>query len=83
MSKRNFIRRFKSATQNTPQEYLQRVKIESAKKALEKDRDDVSSIMYDVGYNDVKTFRKVFKQITGLTPQDYRRKYNREIVATA
>ncbi len=83
MSKRNFIRRFKSATQNTPQEYLQRVKIESAKKALEKDRDDVSSIMYDVGYNDVKTFRKVFKQITGLTPQDYRRKYNREIEAAA
>ncbi|MEZ0540838.1 GlxA family transcriptional regulator [Fibrella arboris] len=78
MSKRNFIRRFKSATQNTPQEYLQRVKIESAKKALEKDRDDVSSIMYDVGYNDVKTFRKVFKQITGLTPQDYRRKYSRD-----
>ena len=78
MSKRNFIRRFKSATQNTPLEYLQRVKVESAKKALEKNVDDVSSIVYNAGYNDLKTFRKVFKQITGLTPQDYRKKYSRD-----
>ena len=78
MSKRNFIRRFKSATQNTPLEYLQRVKVESAKKALEKNADDVSSIVYNAGYNDLKTFRKVFKQITGLTPQDYRKKYSRD-----
>lgn len=82
MSKRNFIRRFKQATQNTPLEYLQRVKVESAKKALEKNADDLTSIMYNAGYNDVKTFRKVFKQITGLTPQDYRRKYSREVVTT-
>lgn len=77
MSKRNFIRRFKAATQNTPLEYLQRVKIEAAKKALEKNAEDVSSIMYNAGYNDVKTFRKVFRQITGLTPQEYRKKYSR------
>lgn len=77
MSKRNFIRRFKNATQNTPLEYLQRVKIESAKKALEKNTDDVTSLMYNAGYNDVKTFRKVFKQITGLTPLEYRKKYSR------
>lgn len=78
MSTRNFIRRFKNATQNTPLEYLQRVKIESAKKALEKNTDNVGELMYDAGYNDVKTFRKVFKQITGLTPQAYRRKYSRD-----
>lgn len=78
MSKRNFIRRFKSATKNTPLEYLQRVKIESAKKALEKNNYSILSLMYDVGYNDLKTFRTVFKRITGLTPQDYRRKYSRE-----
>jgi transcriptional regulator GlxA family with amidase domain len=81
MSKRNFIRRFKNATQNTPLEYLQRVKIESAKKALEKNAENVSSLMYDAGYNDLKTFRKVFKQITGLTPQDYRKKYSRAAYA--
>ncbi|CCG99108.1 MmsAB operon regulatory protein [Fibrella aestuarina BUZ 2] len=83
MSKRNFIRRFKQATQNTPQEYLQRVKVESAKKALEKDTNDIATVMYDVGYNDAKTFRKVFRQVTGLTPQAYRRKYNRTGLAVA
>ncbi|WP_153798001.1 GlxA family transcriptional regulator [Foetidibacter luteolus] len=77
MSKRNFIRRFKSATRNTPLEYLQRVKIESAKKALESNTENISSLMYDAGYNDIKTFRKIFKRITGLTPQDYRNKYSR------
>jgi transcriptional regulator GlxA family with amidase domain len=77
MSKRNFIRRFKKATQNTPFEYLQRVKVEAAKKALEKGAQNINSLIYDAGYNDVKTFREVFKRITGLTPQDYRRKYSR------
>lgn len=77
MSKRNFIRRFKSATQNTPLEYLQRVKIESAKKALERNTQNIGTLMYDVGYNDLKTFRSVFKRVTGLTPQEYRRKYSR------
>jgi len=83
MSKRNFIRRFKNATQNTPLEYLQRVKIEYAKKALEKNNENVSSLMYESGYNDLKTFRKVFKQVTGLTPQEYRKKYNRSVTTYA
>jgi len=77
MSKRNFIRRFKKATKNTPFEYLQRVKIEAAKKALEKGAQNINLLMYDAGYNDIKTFREVFKKITGLTPQDYRKKYSR------
>jgi transcriptional regulator GlxA family with amidase domain len=79
MSKRNFIRRFKKATKNTPFEYLQRVKIESAKKALEKGAQNINLLMYDTGYNDIKTFREVFKKITGLTPKDYRQKYSREV----
>lgn len=83
MSKRNFIRRFKSATQNTPLEYLQRVKIESAKKALERSAQDIGTLMYNVGYNDVKTFRSVFKRITGLTPQEYKRKYSRALAPVA
>ena len=79
MSKRNFIRRFKIATKNTPLEYLQRVKIESAKKELEKNALNISTLMYNAGYNDLKTFRQVFKRFTGLTPQDYRRKYCRSV----
>ncbi|HWV68053.1 GlxA family transcriptional regulator [Chitinophaga sp.] len=77
MSKRNFVRRFKIATHNTPLEYLQRVKIESAKKELENSALNINTLMYNAGYNDQKTFRQVFKRYTGLTPQEYRRKYSR------
>lgn len=80
LSKRNFIRRFKKATHNTPREYIQRVKIEAAKKALENTLDTVNEIVYQVGYNDIKAFRKVFKQLTGLTPLAYRRKYTQSMV---
>lgn len=79
MSLRNFIRRFKTATQNTPLEYLQRVRVEAAKKALEVGNPTITSLMYDTGYQDIKTFRKVFKRITGLTPIEYRKKYSRTI----
>lgn len=77
MSRRNFIRRFKKATKNTPLQYLQRVKVEAAKKALEQGTQNISSLIYDVGYNDARSFRNVFKRVTGLTPQDYRSKYSR------
>jgi Transcriptional regulator containing an amidase domain and an AraC-type DNA-binding HTH domain len=78
IGKRHFIRRFKKATNNTPIEYIQRVKIEAAKKQLENSRKNVNEVMYDVGYVDIKAFRTVFKKITGLSPIEYRNKYNKE-----
>ncbi|HYV90161.1 MAG TPA: helix-turn-helix domain-containing protein [Chitinophagales bacterium] len=80
VSRRNFDRRFTRATGNTPVEYSQRVKIESAKKAFETTRKTVNEVMYDVGYSDVKAFREVFRKITGLSPLEYRGKYNKEAV---
>ncbi len=80
ISRRNFVRRFKKATSNTPIEYIQRVKIEAAKKSLESSAQNVSEVMYSVGYNDTKAFRNTFKKITGLSPIEYRGKYNREMV---
>lgn len=80
ISKRNFERRFKKATANTPVEYLQRVKIEAAKKSLETGRENINEVMYAVGYSDSKAFRTVFRKITGMSPLDYRRKYSRTIV---
>ena len=81
-SRRNFDRRFIKATSNTPVEYLQRVKVEVAKKALEKGRKSIFEVMCDVGYSDDKAFREVFKKITGLSPLDYRAKYNKQAVLT-
>ncbi|MBO9564156.1 MAG: helix-turn-helix domain-containing protein [Niastella sp.] len=78
IGRRHFERRFKKATNNTPVEYIQRVKIEAAKKYLENSRKNVNEIMYEVGYSDTKAFRTVFKKITGLSPIDYKNKYNKE-----
>jgi transcriptional regulator GlxA family with amidase domain len=80
VGRRNFDRRFIRATGNTPVEYLQRVKIESAKKALETSRKTINEVMYDVGYSDVKAFREVFRKVTGMSPLEYRRRYNKEAV---
>ena len=80
ISRRNFDRRFIKATGNTPVEYLQRVKVEVAKKTLEKGRKSIFEVMNEVGYSDDKAFREVFKKITGLSPLDYRAKYNKEAV---
>jgi transcriptional regulator GlxA family with amidase domain len=80
VGRRNFDRRFIKATGNTPVEYLQRVKIESAKKALETSRKTVNEVMYEVGYSDVKAFREVFRKVTGVSPLEYRRRYNKEAV---
>ncbi|WP_214072786.1 helix-turn-helix domain-containing protein [Mucilaginibacter sp. dw_454] len=81
IGRRHFIRRFKKATNNTPAEYIQRVKIEAAKKHLENTPKNINEVMYDVGYTDVKAFRTVFKKITGLSPIDYKHRYNRENAA--
>ncbi|NGP87105.1 GlxA family transcriptional regulator [Fodinibius halophilus] len=79
VSRRTLERRFKKATQNTITEYKQRVKVEAAKRDLETSRKNVSEVMYEVGYSDTKSFRNLFKRITGLTPVDYRDKYNKEM----
>lgn len=81
VGRRSLERRFKKATSNTVNEYIQRVKIEAAKKDLETGRKNVHEVMYDVGYSDTKAFRTVFKKITGLSPVDYRNKYNKEAIA--
>ena len=80
VGRRNFDRRFIKATGNTPVEYHQRVKIESAKKAFETTRKNITEVMFEVGYADEKAFREVFKKITGMSPLEYKKKYNKEAV---
>jgi len=81
MGRRNLERRFKKATSNTVVEYIQRVKIEAAKLSLESSRENVNEVMYKVGYSDTKAFRTTFKKLTGLSPVQYRNKYNRPALA--
>ncbi len=76
IGRRTFERRFKKVTANTVIEYIQRVKIEAAKKQLETGRKTVAEVMYDVGYTDPKAFRDIFKRIAGLSPVDYANRYH-------
>jgi len=77
IGKRAFIRRFKVATGNNPIEYLQRVRVEAAKRSLEQTRLPVNSIMSRVGYENSGNFRIVFKRYTGMSPLGYRKKYHK------
>ncbi|KYP13923.1 helix-turn-helix domain-containing protein [Flavihumibacter sp. CACIAM 22H1] len=82
ISRRSLERRFRNATNNTVAEYIQRVKVEAAKRSFEATRKNINEVMYDVGYTDTKAFRSLFKKITGLNPVAYRNKYNKQL-ATA
>jgi len=75
-SRRNLARRFKQATGITFIEYLQRTRIEAAKKVLEQASGGVLESMIASGYNDEKTFRQLFKKTVGMTPSSYRDKYS-------
>ena len=81
IGRRTFERRFKDATNNSVLEYIQRIKIEAAKGQFETSRKNINEVMYDVGYTDTKAFRDLFKKLTGLTPVEYRNKYNKIAVA--
>jgi transcriptional regulator GlxA family with amidase domain len=77
MSSRNLIRRFEQATSNTPLEYLQRFRIENAKKMLENKNYGIEQVAMKCGYEDISFFRKVFKRHVGMTPREYKEKYGR------
>jgi transcriptional regulator GlxA family with amidase domain len=77
LGSKTFERRFKKATDNSVIEYVQRVKIEAAKRGFESSRKNINEVMYEVGYTDTKAFRGIFKRITGLTPVEYRNRYNK------
>jgi transcriptional regulator GlxA family with amidase domain len=76
MSSRTFIRKFTVITGNTPLEYIQRVRVEVAKRFLEKGKLTVEQVCMEVGYGDFGFFRNIFKRLTGLTPQEYKKKYS-------
>ncbi len=77
MSRRTFERRFKAATGDTPLVYLQRVRVEAAKRLLESQKLSFDEITYRVGYEDSSTFRKIFLKQTGLRPKEYQRRFQR------
>ncbi|PKF34644.1 AraC family transcriptional regulator [Acinetobacter proteolyticus] len=70
-SERNLKRRFQLATQISPNQYLQQVRVDKAKKLLLTSEMNVQQIAYTVGYENVSFFIRVFKKITGCTPSQW------------
>ena len=77
ISPRHFKRRFKNATGVSPLSYLQRVRIEAAKKKLEQTSANMDEITWQIGYENSSSFRRLFKKYTGLSPREYRDKFSR------
>ncbi|MFB6457132.1 GlxA family transcriptional regulator [Chitinophaga sp. Hz27] len=75
IGRRTFERRFKKSTGNSLLEYIQRVKVEATKKQLESGSKTINEVIFDIGYNDINAFRKVFRKYTGMSPVNYRKKY--------
>lgn len=75
MSIRNFMRRFQNATGDKPLHYLQRLRIETARNLLGTTRRSIKSVSYDVGYDDASFFARLFRQHTGVSPNEYRRQF--------
>ena len=75
MSPRNFVRRFKQATGDSPLIYLQKLRIAAAKRLLETDYRSMLEIGDAVGYQDVAFFRALFQRHTGVSPSAYRKRF--------
>ena len=75
MSLRNFVRRFKHATGDSPLMYLQKLRIAAARRLLENKHRSVQEISEAVGYHDVAFFRQLFQRHTGVSPSAYREKF--------
>ncbi len=75
LSPRHFNRRFKKATGETPISYIQQIRIEEAKRRLETTNDNINEITWKTGYEDISTFRRLFKKHTSLSPKEYRQKF--------
>lgn len=76
LGERTFMRRFKRATGETPLDYLRQLRIETARKLLESTAETIDEITRRAGYEDISSFRKLFKRTTGLSPSAYRRRFS-------
>ena len=83
LSRRGLERRFRKATGHSPNAYIQALRIEEAKRRLERSIEPVEEIGYQVGYENAAFFRRIFKRATRMTPGAYRRRFQSPWLASA
>ena len=72
MSWRTFYRRFQQSFGETPKVYLQKLRVNAARRLLESDADTIEQIAFRVGYSDITFFRRIFSRYVGMSPSVYR-----------
>jgi transcriptional regulator GlxA family with amidase domain len=77
LTERTFIRRFIKATQLRPAKYLQQQRVHKAREKLENTATTIERIAWQVGYEDISAFRRMFRKQTGLTPSQYKERFAR------
>lgn len=75
LGERTFLRRFRKATGIAPREYAQHLRVERARDLLETTVLSLDRIAWEVGYQDVGAFKKLFLRLTGLSPAEYRERF--------
>jgi transcriptional regulator GlxA family with amidase domain len=75
LSGRGFSRRFQAATGHAPLDYVQRLRVEQAKRRLERTGEPIEEIAWRVGYEDPSAFRRLFQRVAGVSPGQYRRQF--------
>lgn len=76
LSEKQVVRRFKAITGETPLSYLQKFRVEKVKIKLESGYKSINKAIWEVGYEDISSFRRLFKKLTGLTLQEYRSRFS-------
>jgi transcriptional regulator GlxA family with amidase domain len=80
-TERTLLRRFQQTTKMTPSIYIQRFRVQKACDLLESSKESIENIAYKVGFQNVNAFRKLFVKVMGLSPQQFRMRFDRKSLA--
>jgi len=75
VSQRTLQRRFTQALGMSVIDYLQKLRLHHACQQIEVSTRSIADIAFNVGYQNVNAFRKIFRKEYGLSPVEYRKRF--------
>jgi transcriptional regulator GlxA family with amidase domain len=82
MSPRNFARAFASETGTTPARYVERVRLEAARRHLEETAEPIAAVAAACGFGTAETMRRTFLRALDVGPAEYRRRFRGHAVSS-